>query len=283
MKRLIFTWTSLLTSVIILAQNGSRFPITPASVWRVDSIDALWEIIENTRYFIHEDTLINNLNYYKLYKSGVAYYDMPFHYANVYVGAIREDDNNIYYIKKNRTTETWLYNFNLNVGDTVKSAIAKGKTVISIDTLPSGRKIFNYDLGHYTRGFLIEGIGTNGGLFSGGTSYIPLHSGERACYLICYAENGALVYQSTPNINSNCEIVNPDHQYSIHSSAKWRIDMDIDNDTIVNYERYQYYILGDTIINSTHYYKFLQYPIVISNFFPYTKSNYGASPVVPNG
>ena len=27
----------------------------------------------------------------------------------------------------------------------------------------------------------------------------------------------------------------------------------------------------------------LQYPMVISNFFPYTKSNYGASPVVPNG
>ena len=30
-------------------------------------------------------------------------------------------------------------------------------------------------------------------------------------------------------------------------------------------------------------YAIVQYPIVISNFFPYTKSNYGASPVVPNG
>ncbi|MBN1414868.1 MAG: T9SS type A sorting domain-containing protein [Bacteroidales bacterium] len=255
MRRLLLTGLILSVSGMLHAQSGSRFPINPASAWRVDSMDAVWKIIEKTRYFIHGDTLINNLNYYKLYKSGVAFYDMPFYFSDVYVGAIREKNNSIYYIKKKKATEIGLYDFNLNVGDTIKSVIAKGKTIISVDSLPDGRKIFYYDIGHFTTGFLIEGIGTNGGLLSGGTSYIPLHSGECACHLICYAENGELVYQNTPHLDSNCDIVNPDLQYNIDPSAQWRYNKDIDNDTLIHYARYQYSISGDTLINSTLYYK----------------------------
>ncbi|MBN2762362.1 MAG: T9SS type A sorting domain-containing protein, partial [Bacteroidales bacterium] len=256
MKKLVLTGISCFAFVIVLAQAGNRFPVTAESTWRVDSVDALWRIIENTKYYIRDDTFINTRNYFKIYKSGVAFYDLPFYYNNIYVGAIREEDNKVYYIKKSRRTESWLYDFNLEVGDTIKSDIAQGNTIKLIDTLPGGRKILYYDLGHYTEAFLIEGIGTNGGLLSGGTGYIPLHSGECSTFLICYAENGELVYQCPPHFESNCDIVNPDHQYTIQSSAKWLINKEIDSDTLIDYARYQYYILGDTVINSIPYYKF---------------------------
>jgi hypothetical protein len=254
-KKIILAGILLSAQIILLAQNGDRFRINPASVWRVDSVNAEWEVIEKTKYFIHEDTLINSLSYYKLYKSGYAMYDMPFWYNDIYVGAIREADNEIYFIKKNRTTETWLYDFNMDVGDTIKAAVATGETILSIDTLPGGRRIFNYDLDRYTTGFLVEGIGSNGGLLSSGTSFIPLHSGQCACFLICYAENGDLVYQNTTGLESNCEIVNTAHRYTIHPTAKWRVDREIDNDTRVDYARYQYYISGDTLIDFRHYFK----------------------------
>lgn|GEM_PF-2871141 len=255
MRNIFLAGITLFAPFILTAQTGSSFSVTPSSAWRVDSIDAEWNIFEQTKFFVQGDTLINSLNYFRLYKSGVAYYDSPFWYNNVYVGAIRESDNKIYYLKKDRTTEAWLYDFNLDVGDTIKAAIATGQTILSIDTLPGGRRIFNYDLGHYTMGFLIEGIGTNGGLLSGGTSYIPWHSGQCACQLICYAENGELVYQNTTGLGSNCDIVHPGHQYTIQPTARWRVNREINNDTLLDYARYQYYISGDTSIDSHHYFK----------------------------
>jgi hypothetical protein len=233
-RKFFLSGISFFVSFILSAQTVSRFPIIPSSTWRVDSIDAMWQVFEKTRYFIQGDTLISSQGYYKLFKSGVAYYDTPFYYDNIYVGAIREEDNRIFFINKGRSAEIWLYDFKLQVGDTIKAEVAKGQTILSIDTLPDGRRIYNYDLGHNTTGFLIEGIGTNGGLLAGGTSFIPIHSGQCACFLICYAGNGQLVYQNTPGIESNCEIVHADHRYTINPKAKWKVMRDIDNETLVD-------------------------------------------------
>lgn len=255
MKNLLLFCLLIWIDSFVHAQNNRQFSISPASVWRVDSIDSNWKINENTKYFIRGDTIINFCEYLKLYKSGVAYYDVPFYYSDVYVGAIREENKKIYYLKKKTSKELWLYDFNLHTGDTIKSSIAKGNTILSIDSLPSGRKIFNYNFGHYTTGYIVEGIGTNGGLLSGGTSFIPLHSGENACQLICYTENGDLVYQNMANLNSNCDIADPPGQYSINTSAKWRYDRNLDNDTAEIYDYYQYYLSGDTTLNSMLYHK----------------------------
>ena len=122
-----------------------------------------------------------------------------------------------------------LFDFNLKLGDMIKSSIGKGRTILAIDSLMNGRRIFHYDISYFTTSYFIEGIGTNGGLFSEGSHYFVLHLGEKANHLICYSENGELVYQSDLRFNTNCDIVNADHQFSLDTTAIWRIDTDISN------------------------------------------------------
>lgn len=234
----------------------SRFPIQPTSVWRIDSVDAYWNIVENSKFFINGDTTVGSKQFFKLYKSGVAQYNTPFYYTNIYVGAIRDENNRIFFIKKNKTTELMLYDFNLKTGNTIKSLVNQGITIISINTLQNGRRIFYHNKDHYNLSLIIEGIGSNGGLFSSGSSFIILHSGEMANYLICYSEDDQLVYESEVGRISNCEIVNEDQKFPIDPTSIWRVDCDS------NYcyasphsERYQYYLNGDTLINQTYYFK----------------------------
>lgn len=250
-----FTFLFLFTSIVLL-QSQTRFPITYKSAWRVDSVDSNWEVAENTKYFIQGDTSIKNIKYFKLYKSGLMILDQPFLYSNVYVGAIRDNDNKIYFINRKTSKERLLFDFNLKEGDTIKSEIANGKTVLSIDSLLDGRRIFNYDISHYTAGYIIEGIGTNGGLFSLGTNMIVLHSGECACYLICYSEDGVLKFQCPEN-ESNCDIINPHNQYKIERTSSWKISKSrLDEPDY--YETYQYLITGDTVISGLNYFTLIK-------------------------
>jgi phosphatidylserine decarboxylase len=247
--------SALFFSIIITAEAKSHYPLQPTSVWRVDSVDARWKIVENTRYFFNGDTLIGNVNFFKLYKSGVAQYDKPFYYDNVYVGAVRDENDKIFFIKKKKTVETLLFNFNLNVGDTIKSQIGKGKIIISIDTLQNGRRVFYHNRDHYNLGYFVEGIGSNGGLFSTGSSFITLHSGQLANYLICYSENNSLVFESEMGRVSNCEIVNTNRKFPVDPTSIWRIDCDSDYYVSPYSARYQYYIKGDTTVNQVPYNK----------------------------
>jgi hypothetical protein len=246
---------ALLLSMIMTTEAKSRYPLQSTSCWRVDSVSATWDIVENTRFFFNGDTSIGGLKFFKLYKTGVAHYDKPYYFKDLYVGALRDSDDKIFYIKKNNTIEILLFDFNLNVGDTVKSLIGKGKKIISIDTLQNGRKVFYHDKDHYNLGYFIEGIGSNGGLFSIGSSYIILHSGELANYLICYSEDNSLVFQSEVGALSNCDIVNIDRKFSIDTTSIWRIDCDSDYYISPASERFQYFIHGDTLIGQYNYLK----------------------------
>lgn len=242
-------------SLLFTTQAKSRYPLLPSSTWRIDSIDAMWNIVENSRYFFNGDTLINNLNFFKLYKSGVAQYDTPFYYDNIYVGALRDDNDKMFFIKKNRQVETLLFDFNLSIGDTIKSHIGKDKIIVSIDTLQNGRRVFYHNRDHFNLGYFIEGIGANGGLFSAGSAYIILHSGEQTNYLICYSENNSLVFESEMGQVSNCEIVNTDRKFPINPTSIWRIDCDSDYFVSPYSSKYQYYINGDTSVNQVQYFK----------------------------
>jgi hypothetical protein len=91
----------------IKSSLDSRFPLKPSSVWKVGFLfnqDSTQNHHGNNifRYFLYGDTLINSTSYYKLYKSGTAYYDTTFSYKNIYVGAIRDSSNKFFYIEKKR-------------------------------------------------------------------------------------------------------------------------------------------------------------------------------------
>lgn len=244
--------------LILPAEAQSRYPIQPTSCWKVDSVSSTWDIVENTKYFIEGDTSITGTKFFKLYKSGVAHYDKPFYYNHVYVGALRDADDKVFFIRKNRATETTLFDFNLKVGDIIKSAVGNGKKIISIDTLQNGRRVFYHARDHYNLGFLIEGIGSNGGLFNSGSSFVWLHSGEMANYLICYSENNSLVYQSEVGMIANCDIVNIGSKFPVDTTAIWRFDCDSDYYVSPASEKYQYSFKGDTIIGPHTYFKLVK-------------------------
>jgi len=172
--------------------------------------------------YITGDTVINGFAYHKLEESGVfdwAAYPIPTssgssQYFHSYVGCFREDNKIIYYISPSGTVENYLYNFNLNVGDTLLSNILtpSNQTMITrIDSiLISGnyRKQFyvsvvDTNLWQWPENFeyasYIEGIGSTNGLVWTLRPYF-----ERSGSLWALKHNGVLEF--TDSISNGCEV-----------------------------------------------------------------------------
>ena len=169
---------------------------------------------ENYSITISGDTTINSLTYRKLIT--------PF--ANTislrgYKGAFRQDiaAKKIYYVPRNETTEQLLYDFTLQVGDTVKgytqANLQQKDTIKSIDSVLVGnsyrkRWLVNSSYNIY----FIEGIGSTYGLFElspGNTPDFPDFS------INCYRESSQTLY---PDLQTNCELINSVKQIDINSN-----------------------------------------------------------------
>ena len=200
----------VLFSTQLVAQQASRFPIQPTSVWRINyeyscmSEEFVHESGDSEyKYFVNGDTLINAKTYYKLYKSGVLYLESPVEFSNKYMGAIRDSADRFFYVEEKSASERLLYNFAANIEDPIcPDCDGMDYRVSYIDTLSDGRKVFYIDVmtvhcGSANR--LVEGIGWLGGLLEGNACYS--HPGIRGSYLLCYSENGVPVYETE---NSRC-------------------------------------------------------------------------------
>lgn len=198
----------LLQSVVILtfmfsgiqlnAQEASRFPITPTSVWRINyeyycdgEEFAHQSGDQEYKYFVNGDTLIEGRTYFKLYKNGFLYLETPVEIRNKYMGALRDSANRFYYIKENENSESLLYNFDAKAGESICPDCGGMNYIVGeTDTLENGRKRFFIDIMTVHCGsanMLIEGIGWLGGLLEGNSCYA--HPGIRGSYLLCYSEN----------------------------------------------------------------------------------------------
>lgn len=149
----------------------------------------------------NEDTVINAQTYHKLFQLNDTVIDRK---NAIYMGGIREDSTKkIYYLGKHpypsdfpEDEELLLYNFSVNIGDTIRNVmfmlIEHYIVVTEIDTIffkdNSIRKIINFD---YPYVKWMEGIGNNLGLlfFSGS---IP--NDGRWNDLICFFHNDTLIY-----------------------------------------------------------------------------------------
>jgi len=186
----------VLFSTQLVAQQASRFPIQPTSVWRINYEYSCMD--ENFvhesgdseyKYFVKGDTLINSKTYFKLYKSGVLYLESPVEFSNKYMGAIRDSADRFFYVEEKSTSERLLYNFAAAIDDPIcPDCDGMDYRVSYIDTLNDGRKVFYIDVitvhcGSANR--LIEGIGWLGGLLEGNACYS--HPGIRGSYLLCYS------------------------------------------------------------------------------------------------
>lgn len=193
-------------SLTITAQQPSRFPIKPGSVWRINyeyycDFDP-WENKngdERYKYFIDGDTTINSKLYFKLYKTGILFLDSPLQITHKYIGAIRDSADKFFYVDENELSEVLLYNFSATVGETMQP---DGLPVYKIDTLENERKIYLMDIMTVHCGSantIIEGIGWLGGLLEGNSC--SGHPGVRGSYVVCYTEDGNIIYQNDRSCN----------------------------------------------------------------------------------
>jgi len=209
MKRIILILSAVCVFPSVFSQDP--FLIKPTSVWKVEKLINVISRKDNRaggdesyRFFVNNDTVINTVTYHKIYKTGVLYTESSLvRYDNQYFGAVRDSDKRVFYIEKNKTREQLLYDYNLKTGDTIKGIISKDHRVDSINLLPDGRKCFylSKTMLHAMDQFIIEGIGTTGGLFN----EPPVgHYMYTDSYLICYAEDNQVVYNGIDFFECGC-------------------------------------------------------------------------------
>jgi hypothetical protein len=211
------------------------------------------------KYFIRGDTVIGSKVYYKVFKTGASWFDVPFYYENIYTGALRDEHNKFYFVYKDETDEVLLYDFNARVDDTIQvpySGTFMEKIVSSVDSLPDDRRIIHFNPKEPVIGcgdqYMIEGIGGSGGLLEGPACF---HFWTFDNHLVCYVQNGMLVYHDY-NTGFNCEVVDlQGNGIYIDSTCVWRIDKQLVTDLTSDFEKINYFISGDTMINAQSYLK----------------------------
>ena len=135
MRKLILTLIVLLAFTIAHGQTNIYHSFPDSTIWRVDyrtnnPFQHPYIVNEYFQYYIKGDTLINSLVYKKIFKSydsvEVVLWQLPTNppisTLPYYVGALRDDaiSNKVFFVLPNATADSLLYDYNLNVGDTIK-------------------------------------------------------------------------------------------------------------------------------------------------------------------
>lgn len=161
------------------------------------------------------DTLINDTIYNKLVVPAIVR-EAIFGQCNAtgtwvetgyYVGAIRQNipDRKVFYVPTGEATEQLLYDFNLQLGDTVRGfledAFTANDTVIAIDSVLVGN---DYRKRWYINSiyqiYLIEGIGSASGLLEPS----PGMATDFHLASICFIQDGVVLYS---DLTTACELI----------------------------------------------------------------------------
>lgn len=166
---------------------------------------------EEYSYSISGDTTINSQTYHKLIIPYVSFYTSgtctQLHYPG-YKGAIRQDvfNKKVYIISPTSTTEVLLYDFNMDLGDTVQGYIASyaglNDTVILIDSVLVGNEFRKrWYINDWYGIYLIEGIGSTYGLLENSPGY---STDANSYTLDCFMEQEQTLY---PDTITNCQLI----------------------------------------------------------------------------
>jgi hypothetical protein len=217
MKKLLLTFLIISSSLSSKSQFNIYHPL-PAenAIWRETFNGSYTSSCSDYQYIITGDTIIDSLIYHKIQKSGVEYYVDQWgwctgiieYYFNYYEGAYRNDSvNKKVYFHKN-SVDTLLYDFNLNVGDTLPTTYTNwgpDNYIETIDSILIGSNFHKrfgiasfYEPG-YVYVHLIEGIGSTFGLL--GIIQVPFEFGSG---LLCFIQDGLTLY---PDTNYICDLI----------------------------------------------------------------------------
>lgn len=184
--------------------SQTYYPITDTNaVWDVvlypDPENPFPPMYENHfEYRLEGDTLINNITYQKLIRTTINTLCSVDTFTDLH-GFLRNDieSHKVYYRARYQIDELLLYDFSLQVGDTLKGSVFITMTAFTVGAIDS---ILINDYYHkrysifvwedFTGDYLIEGIGTSVGLIEPISGFWPFYK------LRCYSENGQLGYLS---------------------------------------------------------------------------------------
>lgn len=205
-KVLLFSW--LLLTVFTNGQSTTYHPFPEGNAtWNYSYFQQFMAMPPNDyelatySYTFTGDTIINNLTYHKL--------STPFAKPHVtgsgYRAAIRQDivGKKVFVIPATETSEKILYDFTMQVGDTIKGNpyYLSRDTVQSIDSVLIGTTFRKRWLFHNNY-YIIEGIGSTCELLA----IVPVSYADGPEYnLNCYHENNQTLY---PDSQTNCELIN---------------------------------------------------------------------------
>lgn len=180
---------------------------------------------ENYAYIISGDTAIGNLTYHKLFIPYVNSYGIcTVNHTAGYNGCFRQDliARKVFYITPGNLTEDLLYDFTLQVGDTIPGFTRLGctqptDTITQVDSMLIGtnyRRVWHF--GQFvTSNTIIEGIGFISGILEGCATNFP----DGPFYLLdCFQQNGTTLY---PDTLTSCQLqsdINGPSRNSIRTS-----------------------------------------------------------------
>lgn len=212
MKRIDLLIISFFIFFCVNTKAQKYFPLPDSgAVWTSAKIDTNGIYVQNIKFLISSDTVIQGKIYKKVYYSSDSIINFP---KMNYFGCLREDSNHRWFsIMKNEKTVMSLYDFSLKVGDSVETYIyqpgpgyGSRLKVLSIDSILIGteyRKRINLKTLFLYKDFYpswVEGIGSLNQLF---LPYVLLWTYDYK--LMCFEEDGVLKYHNSPN--SNCYYV----------------------------------------------------------------------------
>lgn len=197
MKRTPLLIILILTKISIFSQIYYPFPDSNA-IWNNESHWGFYTWIQ--RFGVYGDTTINNQLYDKIY---LIENDSILNINNMtYYAALRENSTKQVFVKlKDYYDEILIYDFSLNIGDTIHSNSPYGylsyqtNTISDIDTIELENNQFRRrfrinDTGEYW----IEGIGSNRGLFYPITESLIGTAND----LLCFKQNDTIIYLNNP-------------------------------------------------------------------------------------
>lgn len=217
MKKFLLALFICCNSISLHAQTSVYHPFPDSSAsWNFTHSNICWGVLSNDQtsmevsYYIGMDTLINSSIYHSLHLPIYNIYAglncwPPGNYTlpGGYMGAFRNDHANkkVYIIPESDSVEQLLYDFDMQVGDTlvgylsVCSPFSMCDTVISIDSVMVGntyRKRWHINSGYHV--YFIEGIGSTYGLLN----FVPTNMTDLDdINLDCFQQNGQNLYPDT--------------------------------------------------------------------------------------
>jgi hypothetical protein len=207
-----FFYLTITLLVISHCATGQIYsPIKENTLWRVEHHDnAATPCFSYATYyyFLQGDTLLQSTNYKKLFYRSETLHCITQNNSYIYWGGIRQDtvSKKVYCNLPSFNHDSLLYNFNLNINDTLPNTIINPPPwvmiITSVDSIQlldgtfRRRLGFSESVGGFQH-FIIESIGANTGLLE---SHDPSGLGEYY-NLSCLKVDSSLLFSNDPYCN----------------------------------------------------------------------------------